>query len=263
MLALFIIAVIVLFLFFVIKAMTSNGGTLKKTKSIPKEEQIMIENKGWLEKRWDLAKKEQHAGEFKIVSHWFFDEVTDRQIQKLKEIGLRITSGTPTKGEASDLIGLFEPVEEENAEILRFFKIPLTGMNQSKARHEVAMILSDPDKLEAWKKRPATTSQKEFYNFFNLKVPKGLSYEAALKFISEHDLTEEEREEWDAYEEIYDTIIDPDFRYDNSIKKISLALYRSAIDQLKMEGKILVELRDDIQVVVDKIIEIKPEIQTE
>ena len=139
-------------------------------------------------------------------------------------------------------------------------------MNQSKARYEVSNLLNDPENQERWRNRPASAMQKEFYKFFGLKVPQGLTYETASNDISEYrkNLGEEDEakmDEWDAYEDIYDEINDPDFREDYDLKKISISLYRLAIDQLKKEGKTLTELSDDPDMVVDKLLEIKPEIQ--
>lgn len=259
---LLVVAFILYFLF----SGSSKKPSTAKSASIPKEERILNDNSSWMEERWALARKERDAGDIKSVPLWFFDEVTERQMQKIEEIGLKISGGRPTKGEASDIIGLFEPVEDENIEILKFFKISLKGMNQSKARYEVNKSLQYPEKLERWRNRPASVMQKEFYRFFGLKVPQGLTYKIATKDINEYrkKLDEEDEasmDEWDAFEDIYDEINDPDFREDYELKSINISLYRSAIDHLKNEGKTLKELSDDIDIVIDKIIEIKPEIQ--
>jgi len=259
---LLVVAFVIYFLF--------SGGSKKpsaaKSSSIPKEERILNDNSGWMDERWVLARKKRDEGEVKSVPQWFFDDVTERQLQKIEEIGLKIRGGNPTKGEASDIIGLFEPVEEENIEILKFFKVSLKGMNQSKARYEVSKLLNDPDNLESWRNRSASAMQKEFYRFFGFKVPQGVTHETASKDINEYrkNLGEEDEakmDEWDAYEDIYDEINDPDFREDYDLKKISISLYRSAVDQLKKEGRTLTELSDDPDAVVDKLLEIKPEIQ--
>ena len=259
---LLVVAVILYFLF-------SGGGkkpNATKSVSISKEERMLNDNSSWMEERWALARKERDAGEVKSVPQWFFDEVTEHQIQKIEEVGLKIRGGRTTKGEASDIIGLFEQVEDESIEILKFFKISLKGMNQSKAKHEVSKLLQDPEKLESWKNRPAFAMQKEFYRFFGLKMPQGLTHEMASKDINEFRLKlgaedETRMEEWDTFENIYDEINDPDFRENYDLKSIGISLYRSAIDQLKNEGKTMTELSDDLDIVIDKLIEIKPEIQ--
>lgn len=258
--------VVAFILYFVFGGSGKKKPTAAKTASISREERILNVNSPWMEERWARARKERDTGKVESVPQWFFDEATDRQMQKLQEMGLKTSGGRPTKGEASDIIGLFEPAEDENIEILKFFKISLKGMNQSKARHEVGQLLRDPEKLESWNNRPASAMQKEFYRFFGIKMPQGLTHEVASKDINEYrnklgEKDETRIEEWDAFEDIYDEINDPDFREDYDLKKISISLYRTAIDQLKKEGKTITELSDDPNVVIDKLIEIKPEIQ--
>ena len=257
--------VVAFILYFLFSGSDEKQSTTKPT-SIPKEERILNDNSFWMEEKWALARKESHTGDVKSVPIWFFDEVTDRQIQKIEEIGIKISGGRPTKGQASDIIGLFEPAEDENIEILKFFKISLKDMNQSKARYEVNKLLQDPEKSEKWRNRPATVMQKEFYKFFGLKVPQGLTHEIAKKDINEYreklnDEDETSMDEWDAFEDIYDEINDPDFRDDYELKSINISLYRLAIANLQNEGKTLKELSDDVDIVIDKIMEIKPEIK--
>jgi hypothetical protein len=220
----------------------------------------------WLEERWSAARQERGVGRLKTVPSWFFDEATDRQLEKLNNIGLTIKKDKATKGEASDLIGLFEPPEQENEQILRFFKVSMAGMNQSRARYEVAKLFAQPENVETWASRPASQMQKEYYRYFGLKAPKSLTYGQAKDFIQTHQsklATEEERkmEDWDAYESMFEEINNPDFREDHDLKAVSLSLYRSAIEEFKKEGKRLTELSDDIDHVVDKIIELNPDIQ--
>ena len=248
------------------KSAASKSRSVTKSRSITKEEKILQDNTEWMEEWWETARKERDAGELKSVPNWFFDDVTERQLQKIEEIGLNIKGGRLTKGEASDIIGLFEPAEERDIEIFRYFNIPLKNMNKSKAKYEVLQLFNDPVKKETWKKRPAYPMQKEFYKFFGLKVPKALNYEEASKFITKYKMEILEQnesiiDEWNAYEEVYDMINHIDIREDYELKKISLSLYRSAIDQLKNEGYSLQNLSDEPEIVVDKIIEIKPDIQ--
>lgn len=262
-----ILVVITLFIYFLFSNTDNNSiSSAARSKSPSKEEQILNDNLPWLRNRWSLAKSERAAGELSSVPHWFFDEITERQIRKIEEIGLTIKGNLPTKGEASDLIGLFESAEDEAIEILRFFKISLKGMNQSRARHEVDALLKSPENLEKWKNRPASAMQKEFYRFFALKAPQGLTHEVASTAITDfkEKLSDEDKErldEWDTFEDIYDEINDPDYREDYDLKSISISLYRSAMDKLKSEGKTIKDISDDRDIVVDTIIKIKPEIQ--
>ncbi len=121
-----------------------------------KEENILAENLGWMGKKWDGAWEEQESGELKIVSQWFFDDATEPQLKRIDRLGFLFAKDCPTKGQASDIIGVFEPPEELDVEILKFFKMPLRGMNQSKASHIVTTLFLDQENIDAWMSRPVS-----------------------------------------------------------------------------------------------------------
>ncbi len=231
-----------------------------------KEEKILAENLGWMEEKWDRAWEEQESGELKIVSQWFFDDATEPQLKRIDQLGFWFAKDRPTKGQASDIIGVFESPEELDVEILRFFKIPLRGMNQSKASHIVTTLFLDQDNIDAWMSRPASTMQKEFYKYFDLKVAKSLTNEDASFFIREYRKKLQDKDEkslcdWDAYEDMYIEINDPFSREDYSIKKVSLSIYRDAIKKLRDEGRKPSDLEDDLDLIVERIVQLKPDIQ--
>jgi hypothetical protein len=68
-------------------------------------------------------------------------------LARIKKIGLHISDTKITKGQASDLIGLFEPPDDKDIEILKTHNIALEEMNQTKAREIVAKILKEPEKI--------------------------------------------------------------------------------------------------------------------
>jgi len=116
------------------------------------------------------------------------------------------------------------------------------------------------------KNKPASQWQKEFFKFFGIKTPKGLTSGQAEQMIKERlqifkTEDKEKLNEWDAYEELYHEFEDADFRETYEIKKVSLSLLRDAITQLNNDGETIRALVDDIDKVVDKIIKIKPEIE--
>jgi hypothetical protein len=146
---------------------------------------ILSDNEDWLRARWANAERERAAGTLTTIPVWFFDPVTERQLERMQKDGVSVSGAGLTKGKASDLIGLFEPVEEEHEAILKFFKVHLGGMNQSRGRHEVGKLLADPKNAEAWNLRPAEPLQKEYLRFFNMKVPRELTCVEANRLISE------------------------------------------------------------------------------
>lgn len=147
---------------------------------------VFNEHKVWLSSRWSEAKRQLEAGDLKSFPSWYFDEVTERQARLLTSKDINLPEGPVSKGQASDLIGLFFPVEEEGKAVLRLFKVPTKGLNQTTARAEVAKLQADPEKADAWKRRPAEPIQKEFYRFFGIKVPAGLTHADAEDFMDEH-----------------------------------------------------------------------------
>jgi hypothetical protein len=228
------------------------------------KDRILRENISWLKERWERVQKEKDSGELRTVREWYFDEATQKQIDRIDKIGLKTKLGQLTKGQASDIIGIFEPPDNEM--LLKFFKIPLKGMNQSKSIEIATKLLLDPDNVKAWEGRPATQMQKEFFRYFKLKLPKGLTYNQAEKLISKFEMEQEEDsdrlDEWYEYEDLFELINDIDTRREFGIKKVSLTAYRQAIEDLRKEGKSVSEIAQYIGDIIDKIVEIKPNILT-
>ena len=227
--------------------------------------ELLSANAGWLQTRWAEANRERESGELKRFPRWFFEPPTEPQLQRIRESGV-VPMENLTKGQASDIIGLLEPVEQENEDILRFFKVPVKGMNQSRARHEVAQLLADPEKHQAWHQRPAEMLQKEFYRFFDLKVPSRLTYMDAERTIREHreqleDANSPLLDEWDSFEMICTDLLDADTCETYNLRKPTIVFIRAAIDALRKSGRTLTECGDDLQVVVDKLVELKPDLR--
>lgn len=116
---------------------------------------------------------------------------------------------------------------------------------------------------------PPTAEQKELAWFFNIKLPKGVTFGQAQ---SEIDLRRSSLEheapaallEWEAYWRICEELDDAENRRDlYSVKSISRKVLRSTIDALKKEGKAMHELADDPQLVVDRVIADHPNLERE
>lgn len=163
------------------------------------------------------------------------------------------------KGEAS--VAVFN--EESDKEVLRFFKVPTKGLNHATARAEAAKLQTNPEKAAAWDHRPADSIQKEFYRFFGVKVPRGLTHIAADDYIGKHQqaLDSQQLDDWDSYESILDELMDKDTRDSYDIKKPSVATIRAAIEALRQSGMSLSDLEGDLEVVTQKLIELQPELE--
>lgn len=194
------------------------------------------------------------------VPPWYNDPVTERQLQRLRDDEIKLPGRPINKGNASDLIGLTEPPEPNQLEVLRFFKV--TGLplkHYSIAAIEIDRLMSDPEKASRWINRPATPIQKEYYRYFGIPITKGLTASEAEDIIASQELTEEQDEEWDAYAEIIDELQDKDFREDYDLKKPSIPVIRQAVQRHTSQGATILELSPDD--LVDTILDIKPELR--
>lgn len=268
------VVVVVLALYFILaghkkgktKGQTVSNRSLKKAARLSEAEPsvaVFNEHKAWLSSRWSEANRHNDAGDTKTFPSWFFDEATERQLNLLTDKGISLSGGQLSKGQASDVIGLFFPVEEGDKQVLRFFKVPIKGLNQTTARAEVVKLQADPERALAWGQRPAEPIQKEFYRFFGVKVPSGLTYLAATEYISKHQQTLDspQLDDWDSYRSILDELMDKDTRDSYDIKKPSVATVRAAIDALRQSGISLSELEEDLEIVTQKLIELQPELE--
>jgi hypothetical protein len=198
---------------------------------------------------------------------WFFHPVTERQLQWIRSEGLvvPVASGALTKGQASDIIGLFEPIDEHDEEVLRFFKVPTRGMNQSRGRHEAAVLLADSAKTRVWEARPADSMQRECLRFFGAKAPKELTHAEAQRLIGarREELSEKKSallDDWDSFESIVVDLDDRETRDEYDMKKPSMAMIRTAVDVLRKEGHTMDDLAGDLTLVAEKLLQLKPEL---
>lgn len=220
----------------------------------------------YLRARWAELEAEHRAGTLNSSLRWFMDEATDRQLTRLKDEGNNLRGAKLTKGQASDLIGLSEPIDEDDAEVLRFFKAPLKGTNQTIGRYEAERLLRDPDKRAAWETRPPGPLQKEYLKFFGITHTSGTTLAEAERLIAQHRRTADSSDaaklaDWQSFEYIVKEFWDPDSRDGYDIKKPSLPVIKAAIDALQREGKTLQELEAEPETVADKLIEMKPSLE--
>lgn len=240
-------------------AATRRGGT----KPLSKAGRLFAENEAWLHERWKLAQADAAAGRTDMFPSWYFDEPSERQLERLAQEDARAT-GKVSKGQVSDMIGLFEPAEDDKLEVLRFFKVSVAGMNQTRARHEAALLMRDPEKAEAWEQRPPSPLQLECLRFFGL--PKPTTHAAAQGAISSALAELEEKDdprvqEWHHYESVLDRFDDPEaLREEFEIKRPSPALLRRAVEELRNESVSFEQMDDEPELVRDRLLKLKPEL---
>lgn len=240
------------------RAARATARSSSSTDDSTDRQRILDANRRWLEERWNLAKTEKAAGQLKHFPHWWFDEPTQRQRERLQRDGVAL-SGTVTKGQLSDIIGLFEEPEADVLAKVKFFGVSLKGIeaNQTRVRHEATKLDQHPDKVQLWLKRPASPIQKEFYKFIGEKAPRRLTYEEAeaKRDAALEALSEAHQDEWSAFESLVEEFEDREFRSDVEIRKPSPADIRAAMAALKAEGKVTI---DDPYEVAEKLLDMKP-----
>jgi len=258
-----LIFVFIIGVFFLFRKTKDTSNTLKNEDtsntffiscSNKEAQKTISQNQDWLGQRWTRIEEEEARGERRTVKDWYFDEPTNRQIEKLGELGVEVEIGSLKKGQLSDIIGFFEPIKEHDKKVLQHFKVSLKGMNETKGRENVEKLFLNETNRESWRNRPAEPFQKEFYRFFKQKLPPNLSFLQASDFISDYldKVSDEEAEEWEAYEELYDNINDPETKEAFELKNVSIPRFREVVDLLKKEGKTIKELSDDSYIVIKK-----------
>ncbi|HYC35355.1 MAG TPA: hypothetical protein VEC19_02965 [Usitatibacter sp.] len=242
------------------KSDASRGGA-KRVEATSKQS-VLDSNIGWLRERWVEAETAKAAGALSYFPKWFFDPATDKQLTRLQRMGVRLSGGELTKGAASDIIGLFEDPESSDMDVLKFFKMKLSPeqKNETRVRHEISKLFQDPEKLTAWRGRPADGMQKEFYRFFSLKIPSGLTYEEAETTIREADIPDAEFDAWRDFENVCDELADRSTLEDYGLRKPSLPVIRAAYDDLR---KTAPKDANDPMSVAEKILQLKPELARE
>lgn len=220
----------------------------------------------WLQERWRRIHTEKGVGELVTVPGWYFDRPTKQQREKLRELGIS-PGGAMIKGHFSDLIGLTQPPDANDLEILQYFGLSTQDLNQTVAREAVAVLLSDPENSTQWMARPASTIQREFYCWINLPVPDGLTYRDAQQFIDSYwnghddwEAAEAEMLEWHAYEAILRNLEDGEIREQYGLhRNPGIPVIRETVLALKKGGHSVAEL--DVEDVACHIIRDKPELE--
>lgn len=194
----------------------ASGTTAEKkpARKLSAAQRRLDENMSWLSERWTLARAHEAGQRPLQFPSWYFDDSTDRQRQKLDELGLGFPSSA-SKGQFSDVIGLFSDPESDDVEKLKFFgvKLAASALNESRVSHELALLNNAPETAQRWVDRPVTKIQKEFYRFAGQKVPTGLTAVQATDLIDQAltQFNPEQRNAWLNFVEVVDEFNAPDF----------------------------------------------------
>ncbi|MCP1674293.1 hypothetical protein J2T57_001395 [Natronocella acetinitrilica] len=177
-----------------------------------------------LRHRWRQLREEREAGvRSGELASWYFDAPTDKQLAVIREAGWPLDPRGLTKGMASEVIGMDYPAEEENLEVLRFFRQSTAGATQTTARIAAVELLADANRREQWEARPASKVLRESLRLIGHKAAKGLTEREGRKqldaFLLDADDEGLERLLLEAFEGAWGDLEDRDVREDLGIRK--------------------------------------------
>lgn len=214
---------------------------------------------------WPPKKNASHRSQATNES-WKDEPATDKQLDYIESLGGKIPARGLTKGEASDRISKLQPIDESDAEVLRYFKVSTRGVTKDAAARAVIALMNDEAHKKAWSERPPSLATKEFFRFAKLKVPSSIGYDEAenLKLETLKSWETEEasrRSDWMNYERLLEEIYDPDAREGWGIKKPPITLVRSCIAEFIDQGASYESLADEPDELIDRMLELKPELE--
>lgn len=131
--------------------------------------------------------------------------------------------------------------------LYQFFKVPnYKNLCQTDARVTLHKIFSDPENVEKWTNRPATSVQKDQIRFFGDTVPRRLKYTDAEKIIDELVEADEDRlDQWDDLLQAYEDLVDPELRKPYSIRKFSLKQFCDVLGDVESAGQDVSQILQD------------------
>ena len=104
--------------------------------------------------------------------------------------------------------------------------------------------------------RPITEDQKEFFNFFNIKVTNVTTEKDARKIVDDYIAELKIKEdpmlvEWESYDQILNELSEPESRESYNIKKLLKKLIKQALADLKSDGHTYEDILFDMHLLTD------------
>lgn len=197
---------------------------------------------------------------------WRDDPATEKQLDYLESLGGKIPSRGLTKGEASDRISKLEPIDEDDAKVLRYFKVSTKGVGKDAAARAVDALMNDEAHKKAWAARPLSVELKEFFSFAKIKASSGIGYEAAEALKIEtlkawYSEGSPKHADWVDYERLLEELYGPDARDLWGIKKPPITLVRSCVAEFLEQGTTYAAMADDPEELIERMLEKKPDLE--
>lgn len=200
--------------------------------------------------------------------------ITKTQRNKLERLGLPFREPM-TQGEADDLIGTTHAPNQEELEILRFFKVESPGSHSETSAHQaITKIFQDQENIGKWEARAASKDQRDIYAFFKIAVPRGLTWMQAKATIDSIFLDEKNEEAWEAHEdhlmELEDAAEERKDWFEETLqfvnegaaiydyKKLGKQLFARVVQKLETAGMTLEQIADQDELIIKTAWELDP-----
>lgn len=214
----------------------------------------------WMAGEWHAQYQQQGKG-------WLL-RATQTQIDQLREAGWGQSLGGNgdiiARNQAMDLLMLAKPAELEDCELLAFFDVQVEQPNALVCAHHASVLRLDSNKMAQWHARPATALQKEALRYFQGKVPRSITAEAAHETLLtiERGLYQSGRQQewttWLQFSETWQHLQAKDVCGQYDIKKPTPSKIREALQSLLEEN---VQEWNEKDVVVQRLVELYPELE--
>ena len=203
---------------------------------------------------------------------WMNDPATDNQKAYLDRLGINYPSNL-TKIRASELIGGPEKPEKEHIQILKYFNISTdNNLTKADAYELIGELFNDSENYRKWMAhkehiktfKKADKSQKEAYKYFNLKIPRNLSYKQAEETLNKQFIKNPVK--YRVYEDrlcwFEDTLenFNEDCEY-FGCKKISKIQFKKVIESLESSGMSLEQIENNHDLFFSKALSIEPRLK--
>ena len=214
----------------------------------------------WLAAEW-RAQFQAHG------TPWLL-RATQAQIEQLQDAGWGENFGTDggllARNQAMDLLMLAKTPESEDSELLEFFNVTVEEPNALVVAWHAAALRLDAKAMEEWNGRPATVLQKEALRYFQGKVARSITAEAAKSSLLaiERGLYQSGRaaewSTWLRFSETWQQLQTKDVCTHYDIKKPAPTKIREAIQSLLDEN---VDEWSEKDVVVQRLVELYPDLE--
>lgn len=214
----------------------------------------------WLAAEW-RAQFQTHG------APWLL-RATQAQIEQLQDAGWGENFGTDggllARNQAMDLLMLAKTAEAEDVELLEFFNIEVDEPNALVVSWHAAALRLDAKAMQEWNERPATALQKEALRYFQGKVARSITAEAAKSSLLaiERGLYQSGRaaewSTWLRFSETWQQLQTKDVCTHYDIKKPAPTKIREAIQSLLDDN---VDEWSEKDVVVQRLVELYPDLE--